>query len=209
MSFSTLVARIATLTVLANQQSRSLDCATETDSLLNYDMNMFPCIVNAGSTVETGLEKLDGCYLFEDSKRKHLIRSGTTIAGFRNRFKAHERKSRDPDRALYHKYPHDTIVGDGTAMKVGTWSQLIQRMALGVKKGDRARLQALLPLHELDLVHLDKLKLPGGVGTSGDKYYKHLCFMFETFYALCIRPSDNTTENPGCEWQLGLYSQKS
>ena len=144
MSFSTLVARIATLTVLANQQSRSLDCATETDSLLNYDLNMFPCIVNAGSTVETGLEKLDGCYLFEDSKRKHLMRSGTTITGFRYRFKAHERKSREPDRALYHKYPHDTITGDGTAMKVGTWSQIIQRMALGVKKGDSGKVASFV-----------------------------------------------------------------
>jgi hypothetical protein len=33
--------------------------------------------------------------------------------------------------------------------------------------------------------------------------------MFETFYAVAIKPSENITENPGCEWQLQMYSSKN
>jgi hypothetical protein len=100
------------------------------------------------------------------------------------------------------------VAANATAEMVGTWSQIFQRMALGIKKNDCHRLQTLFPLHENDLTYLDKLKLPGIGETSGDKHYRNLCYyMFETFYACCIRPSDNITENPGCEWQLGLYSK--
>jgi hypothetical protein len=29
--------------------------------------------------------------------------------------------------------------------------------------------------------------------------------MFGSFYAVALRQEDNITQNPGCEWQLGLY----
>jgi hypothetical protein len=205
ISFSTLVARIATLAVLSHQESLNLEHASETDSLLTCVLSNFPEIEETDDEVK----HLDGCYLFEDQKTRHLIRSGMTTAGFVKRFKEHTRASRLGERGLYRKYPHDQVTVNATAEKVGSWSQIVQRMALGIKKNNCNRLQTLFPLHEIDLTYLDKLKLPSAVGTSGDKHYRHLCYMFETFYACCIRPSDNITENPGCEWQLGLYSKKT
>jgi hypothetical protein len=44
----------------------------------------------------------------------------------------------------------------------------------------------------------------GQGGTLIDKRFKHNCYMFESFYAVALRKEDNITQNPGCEWQLGL-----
>jgi hypothetical protein len=58
--------------------------------------------------------------------------------------------------------------------------------------------------------HLGNLLLGKGHGrTLTDKKFKHPCYMFETFYAATLRHLDNITQNPGCEWQLGLYSPKN
>ena len=35
--------------------------------------------------------------------------------------------------------------------------------------------------------------------------YRHMCYMFELAYALCIAPEKNISSNPGCEWQLRFY----
>ena len=60
--------------------------------------------------------------------------------------------------------------------------------------------------------YLSKLKLDGDDGSAGgtiqDKRFKHLCYLFETFYAVAINPHHNITQNPGCEWQLRMYSNK-
>jgi hypothetical protein len=74
VSFSTLVARIATLTVLCHQESLNLDHASETDSLLTCVLSNFPEIEEA----DDDIKHLDGCYLFEDKNNRHLIRSGMT-----------------------------------------------------------------------------------------------------------------------------------
>jgi hypothetical protein len=58
--------------------------------------------------------------------------------------------------------------------------------------------------------HLGNLSLGQGQGgTLIDKKFKHLCYMFESFYALALRHQDNITQNPGSEWRLGLYSKKN
>jgi hypothetical protein len=148
------------------------------------------------------VKHLDGCYLFEDQKARHLIRSGMTTAGFVKRFKEHTRASRLGERGLYRKYPHDQAAANATAEKVGTWSQIVQRMALGIKKNNCNRLQTLFPLHEIDLTYLDKLKSGPAVTSITDTCVTCLRHFMHVVLDQVI------TENPGCEWQLGLYSKK-
>ena len=58
--------------------------------------------------------------------------------------------------------------------------------------------------------HLGNLTLgDANGGTLADKKFKHPCYMFETFYAVALGPYDNITQNPGCEWQLQLYTKNS
>jgi hypothetical protein len=49
-----------------------------------------------------------------------------------------------------------------------------------------------------------------GGGSLAFKKYKHVCFMFELFFAVAlVEPSKkNITNNPTCEWQLRLYSKR-
>ena len=78
-----------------------------------------------------------------------------------------------------------------------------------MKPNNKQQIVDMFEWSETDDCHLNNLKLDGGAGgTLQDKKFKHLCYMFETFYALAINPHDNITQNPGCEWQLRLYSNK-
>ena len=62
----------------------------------------------------------------------------------------------------------------------------------------------------IDEAFLGALKLgKNSAGTLQDKKAKHLCYMFELFAAICIEPSQNITMNPGCEWQLQLYTKNA
>jgi hypothetical protein len=71
-----------------------------------------------------------------------------------------------------------------------------------VVKVNQKALIELFEIHEIDKAHVSKL---GGSSTIRDKLYRHICYMFETFYACSIEPEKNITQNPGCEWQLCLY----
>jgi hypothetical protein len=52
---------------------------------------------------------------------------------------------------------------------------------------------------------VSNLSLKKGKGKSlTDKNFKHLYYMYESFYAVALRQEENITQNPGCEWQLGL-----
>ena len=63
--------------------------------------------------------------------------------------------------------------------------------------------------NDSDDYYLNNMILDNGAGgTIQDKRFKHLCYLFET-YAVAIKPDDNITQNPGCEWQLRLYQKSS
>jgi hypothetical protein len=47
-----------------------------------------------------------------------------------------------------------------------------------------------------------------GQSLASKKYNKHVCFMFELFFAVSLEPSKNMTHNLTCEWQLRLYSKR-
>jgi hypothetical protein len=200
---------IACLAVLADLQSRALDYATTVESYLNNNNNVFP-------TVDSDNEKLDGCYLTLDTVMGHLIRSGFAEQGLGRRWKEHLRASHltdrnTRDRPQYQFYPHESVGDYEAPNRRGTVSsQLQQKMAMGMRKCDADRILPLFNWTEIDEAMLTQLSYRSeGGGSLASKKYKHVCFMFELFFAVALEPSKNITNNPTCEWQLRLYSKRN
>jgi hypothetical protein len=207
-SFIHQVKRIATMAVLANQHARGLEYTGARDSYLNSDMGVFPAVLDDEHA------RLDGCYLAEDTNKKKIIRAGATERGFRNRWSGHARASRlsDPTnkyRDLYQMYPHKQCA-ESAPNKRGTFDVLQQRVGLGVGKTDRSTFVNMFQWTDWEEAHLCKLKYDDNQGSTLEfKKYKHLCYLFELFFNVAIEPKDNITQNPTCEWQLRLYSDKT
>ena len=61
---------------------------------------------------------------------------------------------------------------------------------MGFAKLDKAALTDLFQWTESDEAHLSKLSYGDNQGgTLVDKKFKHICYMFELFFAICIEPS--------------------
>jgi hypothetical protein len=83
-------------------------------------------------------------------------------------------------------------------------------MAMGMRKCDADRILRLFNWTEIDEAMLTQLPYRSeGGGSLASKKYKHVCFMFELFFAVALEPSKNITNNPTCEWQLRLYSKRN
>jgi hypothetical protein len=58
--------------------------------------------------------------------------------------------------------------------------------------------------------HLGNLSLGKGQGGSLiDKKFKHLCYMFESFYAVALRQEDNITRTQGVSGNWAYTPQKT
>ncbi len=149
----------------------------------------------------------DGCYLCFDPNRSLIFRAGMTVIGLGPRWDQHERASRLTSqdtkwRNFYRKYPH-VSVKDQCPDRDGTFEQLDQRVGLAVRKSDTRAVTELFPFTEIDNYRLKQLSYgPNRAGTQTDKQYKHICYMFELLFNIAIEQRKNTTQNPGCEWQL-------
>jgi hypothetical protein len=189
---------VACFTVLADLQSRALEYATAVESYLNSNNSVFP-------TVDSDNEKLDGCYLTLDTARGDLIALGS------EHLRASHLTDRNTrNRPQYQFYPHESVGDDEAPNRRGTVSQLQQKMAMGKRKCDADRILRLLNWTEIDEAMLTQLPYRSEGGESlASKKYKHVCFMFELFFAVALEPSKNITNNPTCEWQLRMYSKRN
>jgi hypothetical protein len=86
----------------------------------------------------------------------------------------------------------------------------------GLGKMRKCDPEIILPLFnwtEIDETMLTQLTYRNEVvrGLVSKKYKYVVYFMFELFFAvaLVVEPSKNITNNPTCEWQLGLYSERN
>ncbi|KAG7368562.1 hypothetical protein IV203_031305 [Nitzschia inconspicua] len=200
---------ISCLAVLAGLKSQALEYSTPLESFLIQDLDVFPLI-------DEELGRMDGCYLIADILRWLLIRAGFVEQGFEKRWSEHRRASylRDVgtrNKPQYQLFPHESVLEDQAPNRRGTFQQLEQQFGLGVRKADRARVILLFKWTEIDEAHLTNLSYGDGrAGTLEFKKYKHICFIFELFFAVALEPSRNITENPStCEWQLRQYSKTS
>ena len=92
--------------------------------------------------------------------------------------------------------PSDTIVK-------GNFQQIVQLMGIGFHKRNMNNVLSLFDWTDEEEKHLKDLSMCGG--NQNSKKYKHLCYLCELAYALCISLSNNISSNPGCEWQLRYY----
>ncbi|KAG7368491.1 hypothetical protein IV203_031234 [Nitzschia inconspicua] len=179
---------ISCLIVLAGLESQALKYATPLESLLNQILNVFP-------KMDEDIGAMDGSYLTADTLRQLLIRAGFAEQGFNRRWGEHRRASFLKDvgtrnRPQYQLFPHESVSEDQAPNRRGTFQQLEQRLGLGVRKADRARVLALFKWTEIDEAHLGKLSYGDGrAGTFDFKKYKHICFMFELFFAVALEPT--------------------
>lgn len=156
---------------------------------------------------------LDGCYLHLDTKRMEHRRAGQTTAGFENRNKQHLKCSKlqtveDRMKPFYATYPHSSV-DPKPSDHDGLWEDLEQVVGIGMEYGKRDNIVGLFDWSDSDIKHLGRLKK----GAHGDedlvsKQYRHLCYMFETFFAVAIARTRNLSSSPGCEWQTGYICSK-
>jgi hypothetical protein len=197
--------RISCLVVLCNQHSQCIQTTSTRDSLLNCNLEMFPIIQGES-------EVLDGCYVASDSKRGWLIRAGMAERTFSKRWKEHVAASMRASvdtmyRNLYWFYPHKNVMQTVPGRK-GVFQDLQQRMGLGMTRGDRNKVLNLFNWSEQLESRLSKLSYGQDRAALLDwKKYRNVCYMFELFFAVAMKESDNITQNPTCEWQLQLYSK--
>ena len=108
-------------------------------------------------------------------------------------------------KPFYAAYPHSSVE-DKPKDQDGMWEDLEQVVGIGMDYRKRDGIVGLFEWSESDVKHLSKLKK--GARNRSDlvsKQYQHLCYMFETFFALAIARSRNLSKSPGCEWQTGYH----
>jgi hypothetical protein len=124
----------------------------------------------------------------------------------------HERASRLMNdetkwRAFYRCFPNQSVASS-VPDRMGTFDRIEQRMPLGFYKSDIKKVVELFKFSDLDTERLNKLSYgPSQAAPIDWKVYKHIVYMVELFYGLCLAPNINTTQNPGCEWQLQMYTK--
>jgi hypothetical protein len=106
-------------------------------------------------------------------------------------------------RNLYWFYPHKNVMQTVPGRK-GVFQDLQQRMGLGMMRADRNKVLNLFNWSEQLESRLSKLSYGQDRAAALDwKKYRNVCYMFELFFAVAMKESDNITQNPACEWQLG------
>jgi hypothetical protein len=137
--------------------------------------------------------EFDGCYLCCNPMRWIIFRSGVTVQGYGPRWKEHEHASllacvQTMWRNMYQKYPHQRVANTVPDRRDGTFQDLQQRMALGVRKSDKKAVTELFDFSPLDMVRLSKFQYGlNQAGTLVDQQYKNICHLFELLlYAIAI-----------------------
>jgi hypothetical protein len=65
----------------------------------------------------------------------------------------------------------------------GTWDDITHRLSVGLDESNMQKIVDLFDYHEFDKTNLSKLRYGDNQrGSLGNKKYKHLCYMFETFF---------------------------
>lgn len=212
-SFRHHLPRIACLVVISELHAPGIVNRKLSESLLDSPSRFAQVGERNGDSDEPYYGDLDGCYLHLDTKRMEHRRAGQTTAGFENRNKQHLRCSKlqtveDRMKPFYATYPHSSV-DPKPSDHDGLWEDLEQVVGIGMEYGKRDNIVGLFDWSDSDIKHLGRLKK----GAHGDedlvsKQYRHLCYMFETFFAVAIARTRNLSSSPGCEWQTGYICSK-
>ena len=90
----------------------------------------------------------------------------------------------------------------------GNFQQIQQLMGIGFTKRNSSQLINLFDWDNQEEEQLNNLSMNSRAMTIKDRKYRHLCYLCELAYGVCIAPKYNISSNPGCEWQLRYYGPK-
>ena len=100
-------------------------------------------------------------------------------------------------------YPDESVFETACGSKKGN---LKQRVGLGVKRSERDSLLSLFEWDEEEEKELEEHPWRySREGCMANRKYKHLMYLFEAAYSVCINPSLNVTQNPTSKRELKYY----
>ena len=73
-------------------------------------------------------------------------------------------------------------------------------MGIGFTKRNLTKEIELFEWNTMEEEHQKKLFIKNRGMSMEDKKYRHLCYLCELAYGICITPKYNISSNPGCEW---------
>jgi hypothetical protein len=189
--------------VLADQHAAGLEKRGFMESYLSSNMDNFPVVDD-----DTGSHA--GSYLNSDKIRQKLIRAGMTETEFKKRWVQHQQDSllRKAEPIMFYQLYLASQSAHKSNISEGVFADAEQRIGFAVANENRLPVTELFPWRDSDNVNLGDLAYAvGRASTVQLKRFKHLCYMFELFYAVGINPDDNITQNPGCEWQIRFFGK--
>jgi hypothetical protein len=156
---------------------------------------------------------LDGSYVVIDIDRQLPCRGGETVATFQGRWAGHmdvsQLKTKESLRSTFYlSYPHETAISRSTD-RLGTFQQLKQGVGIGFHKSNKQELVSLFDWDSAELQKLQPLASTSGDAILDRQYYWHLAYLCEAAYAVAIKPEDNLSGNPTCEWQLHYFGNSN
>ena len=214
-SFASKLKKIAAIMILSyhiTDYDNSMTRSDEEDPLSKEIM-----FTSVDKMIKNSLcSDFDGNYLCLDSRRALIIRSGTANSGMKRRWKEHVSSSmlnneKDKRSKFYLPYPNKNCIEENLPSKEltkGNFQQIEQLMGIGFIKRNMSRIINLFDWETNEEEKLNTLSMNSKAMTMNDRKYRHLCYLFELAYGICIAPKYNISSNPGCEWQLRYYGQE-
>ena len=162
-------------------------------------------------------DDIDVYYVVVDNKRYIVIRSGAAASDIARRWKKHSTASMlkehiSRSNKFYASYPNMNCPNvDIFQSKVArdNFDDLSMRVGVGMEQDKM--LEITVAFHWNDVENPELGSLNGNVNRQSlnHKKYRHLCYIFETVYALAIEPPKHISSNAACEWQLQFYGKSS
>ena len=147
--------------------------------------------------VQTSLRSdFDGSYLCFDSKRQIVIRSGAAQSGMKKRWKEHVSASMcSTDNArssrFYSSYPNvncKEVDKPKQSLIKGNFQQIVQLVGVALHRSNEVKVIDLFEWSDYEIEKLGELSVTAGKEYIENRKYRHMCYMFELAYALCITP---------------------
>ena len=111
-------------------------------------------------------------------------------------------------KKMYKAYPRSNFDQSNKPIQedtVGNYQQWGKLIGIGLNMKNITSTVELFYWSFEELKGFNILKAVATRDTLDDKTYKHICYLFESAYALDIEPRRNILGNPGCEWQLNHF----
>ena len=117
----------------------------------------------------------------------------------KGRFNGHEYASKQRSNSVfYNAYPHQDSSHKINGVQKGVFQDLEFVPALSFRHENREHVQELFDWDD-DVITMLNKRRPSGCKTLSDKKHRLVCYLFESTMQMCLSPTNNLSQNPGCE----------